>query len=192
MARKQRVSRGKTMRPNFFVFCEGETEEAYMGILRAHYRAPIQIITKKTLLNVTPALISRIKANYICTKNDRTFLMYDLDVPTVLERLKKIPNATLLCSNPCIELWLLLHYTNQKTELSSKECLNKLTSLNPMYRKGLMDINLKLQLLQNTLAAISRAKALHKYQNPSTSIYELIEILEEMSEHGSTDLQNRG
>lgn len=33
MARKQRVSKGKTMRPNFFVFCEGDTEEAYVSIL---------------------------------------------------------------------------------------------------------------------------------------------------------------
>ena len=93
MARKQRVSKGKVMRPNYFVFCEGETEEAYIGILRAHYRAPIQIITKKTLLNITPALVNRIEAGYVCTKNDRTFLMYDLDVSSMLERLKKIKNA---------------------------------------------------------------------------------------------------
>lgn len=26
MARKERISRGKQLRPNYFVFCEGETE----------------------------------------------------------------------------------------------------------------------------------------------------------------------
>lgn len=63
MARVQRTSKGKTMKPNYFVFCEGETEVAYVEMLRAHYRLPIHIIPKRTLLNVTPALISRCKAN---------------------------------------------------------------------------------------------------------------------------------
>ena len=179
MARKQRVSKGKVMRPNYFVFCEGETEEAYIGILRAHYRAPIQIITKKTLLNITPALINRIKANYICTKNDRTFLMYDLDVPTVLERLKKIPNATLLCSNPCVELWLLLHYTSQQTELTSKECLEKLCAIVPAYRKGTIGKALEFDLLQRMPQAIERAEKLVPYANPSTTIFEFIKALEQ-------------
>lgn len=79
MARVQRTSKGKTMKPNYFVFCEGETEVAYVEMLRAHYRLPIHIIPKRTLLNVTPALISRCKANYVETKHDMTFLMYDLD-----------------------------------------------------------------------------------------------------------------
>ena len=38
MARKERVSKGKVMRPNYFVFCEGETEVAYTEMLRQHYR----------------------------------------------------------------------------------------------------------------------------------------------------------
>lgn len=178
MARKQRVSRGKTMRPNFFVFCEGETEEAYIGLLRAHYRAPIQIITKKTLLNITPALISRIEANYICTKNDRTFLMYDLDVPTVLERLKKIPNATLLCSNPCVELWLLLHYVSQQTKLTSKDCVEKLCAIVPDYRKGAISKSMELDLLQHMAQARERAQKLVPYTNPSTTVFEFIKAFE--------------
>ncbi len=28
MARKERISKGRTMIPNFFVFCEGDTEVA--------------------------------------------------------------------------------------------------------------------------------------------------------------------
>lgn len=80
MARKERVSKGKTMRPNYFVFCEGDTEVAYIDMLRSYYRLPIHIIAKKTLLNITSALIERCKSVYIQTKDDRTYLMYDLDV----------------------------------------------------------------------------------------------------------------
>ena len=58
MARKERISRGKTMSPNYFVFCEGDTEVAYTEMLRAHYRLPIHIIAKKTLLNIPPVSIS--------------------------------------------------------------------------------------------------------------------------------------
>ena len=35
------------MSPNYFVFCEGDTEVAYTEMLRAHYRLPIHIIAKK-------------------------------------------------------------------------------------------------------------------------------------------------
>ena len=44
MGRKVRISKGKQMKPNFFVFCEGETEIAYVKFLRSLYRAPIQVI----------------------------------------------------------------------------------------------------------------------------------------------------
>lgn len=93
MARKPRLSKGIVMRPNFFVFCEGDTEVKYVELLRSHFRQPIHIIAKKTLLNITPELVERCKATYIQTKDDHTFLMYDLDVPTMLERLKKISDA---------------------------------------------------------------------------------------------------
>lgn len=47
MGRQIRKSKGKTMKPNFFVFCEGESEVAYISHLRSQYRAPIQIIQKE-------------------------------------------------------------------------------------------------------------------------------------------------
>ena len=46
MGRQIRKSKGKTMKPNFFVFCEGESEVAYISHLRSQYRVPIQIIPR--------------------------------------------------------------------------------------------------------------------------------------------------
>ncbi len=181
MARVQRTSKGKMMKPNYFVFCEGDTEVAYVEMLRAHYRLPIHIIPKRTLLNVTPALISRCKANYIETKNDKTFLMYDLDVPSVLDRLRKIPDAILLCSNPCIELWLLLHYAEQRAEISSADCVGKLSRYIKQYKKGKLSVDDKLYLMQSVGIACKRAKALHSFKNPSTTVFELIEELEKLN-----------
>ena len=182
MARKERISKGKTMSPNYFVFCEGDTEVAYTEMLRAHYRLPIHIIAKKTLLNITPALIERCKSVYVQTKNDHTYLMYDLDVATMLERLQKVTGAVLLCSNPCFELWLLLHYTEQKSELKSDECVAKLIGFEKQYKKGALTDELKRHLVENKDTAIERAQSLVAYGNPSTTVYKLIEDLDKLKQ----------
>lgn len=180
MARRERQSKGKAMRPNYFVFCEGDTEVEYIEMLRAYYRLPIHIIAKKTLLNITPALVERCKSVYIQTRNDRTYLMYDLDVPTMLERLQKIANVTLLCSNPCFEIWLLLHYADQRTELGSEECISRLASFVKQYKKGKLSNDVRQSLAIKQPIAIERAKGLIPYGNPSTTVYRLIENLNSM------------
>ena len=181
MARKPRISKGKAMLPNFFVFCEGDSEVKYVETLRSYFRRPVHIIAKKTLLNITPALVERCKATYIQTKDDHTFLMYDLDVPSVLERLKKIPSTTLLCSNPCFELWLLLHATEQRSEIRSDEIVKRLQKSALVwkdYKKSQFTKDQLIFLQTNTDAAIARAKKLREFQNPSTGIYKLIEMLQ--------------
>ena len=151
MARKERVSRGRSMRPNYFVFCEGETEVAYTEMLRAHYRLPIHVI-----------------------------LMYDLDVPEMLDRLRTIQGAELLCSNPCFELWLLLHYSSVGAALTSRACLKRLEAKDPGYRKGVLSKEMLAGLREHVGDAIERAKALPAYLNPSTTVYLLVEDLDQL------------
>lgn len=110
MGKAARNSKGKTMRPNFFVFCEGKTEITYVKFLRSVFRVPVQVVAKKSDSNISLEFIERSKREYVQTKNDQTFLMFDLDVEGMLEHLQKIPQATMLVSNPCVELWFLLHY----------------------------------------------------------------------------------
>lgn len=96
MGRKVRISKGKTMKPNFFVFCEGETEIAYVKFLRSLYRVPIQIIPRKSDSSISRKYIDSCMKGYVTTENDRTFLMFDLDVDGMLERLQGIRDAVLL------------------------------------------------------------------------------------------------
>ncbi len=98
----------------------------------------------------------------------------------MLERLQKVPNATLLCSNPCFELWLLLHYADQKTELSSEECVSRLLSFEKQYKKGALLSANKQYLMCNVTLAITRARNLRAFNNPSTTIHLLIEALESL------------
>lgn len=177
MGRKIRVSKEKQMKPNFFVFCEGKTEIAYVKFLRSLYRAPIQVIPKKGKSNISKDDIENSKRDYVTTDQDKVFLMFDLDVAGVLEHLQKIPNAELLVSNPCIELWFLLHYQEQKTKLTSKKCLQKLQSASKEYKKGFLSEDEKKKLSECRDLAIQRAEALAEYDNPSTTIYRLLKLL---------------
>ena len=177
MGRKVRVSKGKQMKPNFFVFCEGETEMAYVKFLRSLYRAPIQVIPKKGKSNISEDYIERSKIEYVRTEQDKVFLMYDLDVDGMLENLQKIPNAELLVSNPCIELWFLLHYQEQKAEITSEKCVQKYQKVSKQYKKGALSEEEKKVLAESKDIAIKRAKKLLEFNNPSTTIYRLLEML---------------
>ena len=165
------------MKPNFFVFCEGETEIAYVKFLRSLYRAPIQVIPKKGKSNISEDYIERSKNEYVRTGKDKVFLMYDLDVDGMLEHLQKIPNAELLVSNPCIELWFLLHYQEQKLVISSDKCIQKYQKVSKGYKKGVLSEEEKKVLAENKELAVERAKKQVDYKNPSTTIFKLLEEL---------------
>lgn len=177
MGKKARISKGKQMKPNFFVFCEGETEIAYVKFLRSLYRAPIQVIPKKGKSNISEDYIEKSKNEYVQTEQDKVFLMYDLDVEGMLEILQKIPNAELLVSNPCIELWFLLHYQEQKTEMSSDKCIQKLLKVSKEYKKGALSEEEKKVFAENRELAAERAKKQVDYKNPSTTVFKLLEEL---------------
>jgi hypothetical protein len=42
----RRISKIRKTRPVYFVFCEGESENAYINLLRSHFRFPIEIKSK--------------------------------------------------------------------------------------------------------------------------------------------------
>lgn len=177
MGRKTRVSKGKQMKPNFFVFCEGETEMEYVRFLRSIYRVPIQVIPRKSKSNISTGEIERTRRDYVETNQDKVFLMFDLDVDMILEHLQEIPDAILLVSNPCIELWFLLHFQDQKSRITSDKCIQKLMKVSPEYKKGEVSHGEKEIFSRNVNFAIERAKRLNEYENPSTTVYRLIEML---------------
>jgi len=176
--KKGRSSKGKSIRPTFFIFCEGETEEAYVTYLRSVYRLPIQINAKISGSNITGKYISNYRSTKTVHSKDKTFLIYDCDVPDIIEKLRKIDKVVLLLSDPCFELWYLLHFHDQKTEISSDECIRKLSNHLKNYQKGILNDKLKCQLDKEQEKAITRSKALEQCKNPSTDIFQLIEELE--------------
>ena len=106
--------------------------------------------------------------------------MFDLDVEGMLEHLQSIPNAELLVSNPCIELWHLLHFEDCHAELTQRACNKRLTKHLEHYEKGKLSLNERQLLSERTSEASARAKGLMPYNNPSTTVYRLIELLENL------------
>jgi hypothetical protein len=88
--RQKRQSKGKKIRPTFFVFCEGETEEGYIKYLRSLYRLPIEVVIKIKGSGINKRFIDECKKNKTIHPKDKTFLIYDYDVPEIVDKLKKI------------------------------------------------------------------------------------------------------
>lgn len=182
MARKREQHSARKMKPVFLVFCEGETEETYLDFLRRTYKSPIKIIPKIEGDSISQKLINKRKKEVRISDNEQitTFLMYDLDVDIVAYKLK-VCDAILLCSNPCIELWFLLHTREQNSSIQANKCINALSQIGGVwaqYCKSILTETQKKHLWDNKAIAIQRAKRLTEGTNPSTSIYKLLEAIE--------------
>jgi len=177
MAKHQRKSKGKEINPTFFVFCEGESEEAYISFIRSKYHIPIQIKSKVAKNKINQKYVTRIVSSLPKHEKDKYFLLYDLDIPEMLEKLRSIRNTILLVSNPCIELWFILHTCNHGAEATSQQCAVQLVGICKEYKKGSICEKLRQKLTAGEEDAYKRAKKLTLYNNPSTSIYRLIDEL---------------
>ncbi|OYT13362.1 MAG: hypothetical protein B6I19_05525 [Bacteroidetes bacterium 4572_114] len=176
MGKRNRVSKAKKINPHFWVFCEGKTEEAYVKHLRSLYRIPIEIVPKIVGNKITGRFIRSYKKGKPTHPKDKDFLLYDADAQAVLDRLQNIKFATLIVSNPSVELWFLLHYKNQKSELTTDDCIRELSNRNRNeYKKGLIDDALKVKLTEKRTEACDRAKRTKHFENPSTNVHLLIE-----------------
>ena len=175
---------GLTMRPVFLIFCEGITEEHYIHMLQRFYRAQIRVITHVEGQSICQNTIRKQKEKIRVKPNEivETFLMYDLDVEEVNKKLLEC-DAIPLFSNPCVELWFLLHSKDHTTAISTDEVIRELKKSDAVwhsYEKGDFTITQKQVLWNNRLEAVKRAKLLKSLNNPSSGIYILIEKLEKL------------
>ena len=76
----------------------------------------------------------------------------------------------------------MLHATERKSEINSDEVVKELRKSALVwkdYKKSQFTKDQLTFLQTNTNVAIDRAKKLHEFKNPSTSIYKFIEMLKE-------------
>jgi len=179
MASKRAKSKGKQINPHYWVFCEGETEEAYVCLLRSHFRLPIEVVTKVIGTSITSRCVNSHKKGKPTTSKDKDFLLYDADRPDVIAKLKQIKDAVLLTSNPSIELWFLLHYKNVACEITTDKCIKEISNrTRKEYKKGCINTVLERKLKEDYPTASDRSKKTKVFDNPSSNVHILLEELE--------------
>ena len=181
MASKREPAPSLRMRKIALVICEGETEVCYINLLKTWYKSPIRIVSHIEGTKITPSLVEKRTKELKISQWDKvhTFLMYDMDVQTINEKLRKC-KAEMLLSNPCFEIWLLLHAKDQKAAIETDALIKELKKSAPVwknYSKSAFTDTQKAFLNSNTDVAVERAKKLREFLNPSTGIYKLIEML---------------
>lgn len=139
MASKREPARSMRMRKIALVICEGETEVGYINLLKTWYKSPIRIVSHIEGTKITPSLVEKRTKELKISQWDKvhTFLMYDMDVQAINEKLLKC-KAEMLLSNPCFEIWLLLHAKDQKAAIDTdaliKELKKKCTCMEKLFK----------------------------------------------------------
>ena len=178
MGKRRELRPVRSMKPVFVVFCEGETEEAYLDFLKQTYRSPFKIIPKVEGGKISQHLIRTRCREVKISPNEKiqVFLMYDMDKPEITEKLLQL-KAHLLLSNPCIELCFLLHCKDQKTAISTEDAIKALKHIGApwnRYKKPEISTTQKDFLKLHVLEAMERASLLPIHNNPSSDVHHLL------------------
>ncbi len=123
---------------------------------------------------------------------DKAFIVFDADFnkESQIVEARKLANDNgfqLVISNPCFEVWLLLHFRySSKGYQSNDEVINEIKNRWPEYRKNIGSFQ---GILDRTEMAVDNAKKLEAFhdsvnpktdaekRNPSTDVYKLIDLI---------------
>lgn len=185
--------------PQVLVVCEGRvTEREYLEGLRIHFAnrlvrisyvgsgaAPITLVERAVELMAAAKAEARRQAD-VNLRYDEVWCVYDVDDHHHLIRARKLAEKAgvkVAISNPCIELWLLLHFADQTAYLSRADAKRLLRAHVPGYDKhvdfqeyaaGYGDACRRATQLATRHGAIGEDGA-----NPSTSVDALTERIRE-------------
>ena len=178
-------------RAKIIVICEGAlTEPIYFRALAKHYRTlidvegaagvPMSVVNRA--IELLPRRSRSRKDNF--EKNDKVWAVLDRDEhPQYIEATNKAKSAGIDVgySDPCFELWLVLHFRDWDSPVDRHKIQAELRKLVPEYDPGkskTVDFD---TIRGEVQEAEKRAKRLEgnraaerdPYGNPSTSVFEL-------------------
>jgi hypothetical protein len=182
-------------RPHILVCCEGKvTEPSYFnGLKREGHNNLLHVEIKpggrvpKTLVDYAVDLKSEAEKNARGQqddnlKYDEVWCVFDVDAhPHLLDaKQKALANGiNTAISNPCFELWLLLHFQDQRAHIERQHVQSACRGHLPGYDKKVPFV----RLFPRHQEAVDRAVAFDKWQqgrgcpgeNPSTGVHQLTE-----------------
>ncbi len=147
----------KKSKPHIYVFCEGESEQAYTDFLKEHFE-DVAVIKKPKSTGLFEYAKQKFNNDATYKNNaeitDEIWFFYDVEKKDInkvearkkiineLRRLRKNPNirVRLLMTTACIEYWLMLHYKyfapTIETEAEKINMLKSVVAKEPTYEKG--------------------------------------------------------
>lgn len=200
-------------RPRVLVCCEGEvTEPSYLnGLKREGHNSLLHVEIKpggfapKTLvdyaveLKLEAGLKARREKDH-SLKYDEVWCVFDVDAHECMLDAKQKARANginMAISNPCFELWLLLHFQDQRAHIERHHVQSACRDYMPGYDKEVpFDL-----VFPRYPEAVQRAAELEHWQetrgcageNPSTGVHRLTERImelgreEQLKKHRLTD-----
>lgn len=198
---KKRPYKPKERRERFLLCCEGVgTEPGYFNSLADFLRNRlIELIEVKIAEHETTdpkQIVEQAKrlraaadreAKRMHDQNlryDQVWCVFDRDEHVHFnEAIKQASdnNLDLAVSNPCFELWILIHFQDQTTGLTRQDARNKVRYYIPAYEKKISFAELK----GHTDTAVRRARKLESdakesgkvTDNPTTGVWKLVQKL---------------
>ncbi len=177
-------------KPVWLLLCEGEvTEPDYL-----------QGFSRMLSLSVEPkvkgcgrglgSLIEQARREKKSDKFDQIWCVADVDHLSESQVKEKLQIAEgedirIALSNPCFELWVLLHFESCNSHVTKAEISRRLKRHLPTYVKSLpFD-----QLESGYKKAVARASKLVPPRNPSTSVWRLTELLRGSNQNPASQSQ---
>lgn len=198
MVNKDRIRNRENRIPKRIILIsyEGETERRYFSNFsdrNCNYRILRVLGNETDPVNLVKHVIEEIKSKGLDLNYDKAFCIFDTDTNSMKDKqinealsLASENGIVLITSNPCIELWFLLHYEYTTAFFTNNGILKRLQNYFSKYKKG---YNIYPDIEDKISNAINNSKKLEKYQisnhdtlnsvetNPYTGIYKIIEEL---------------
>jgi len=194
-APRRRAAAGPKRR-DLLVFAEGEvTEEIYLVFWRRRFKRKVNMEIHElhgTPLSLVKKAVEEKAANERAARrkgraHDEVWCVFDVDEHPYLKEAMELAAAhgiKLAISNPCIELWFLLHFVDQTAYIERQKAQREAASVLGC-KKNLTDKALEL-MEGNFETAKARAQALDAKHlgdatpapgNPSSGVWKLVDAL---------------
>jgi hypothetical protein len=202
---ESRSGPSRSSRKRFLVVCEGRlTEPEYIKYVKRQlrdslldikvlggYTDPMSLVRTAMEHKATAERNSRLRSDAFL-RYDGVWCLVDKDEHAKMPEARSLAQRNgirLILSNPCFELWLLLHFVEKNAYMTSKEAAKLLGAFMVDYEKN-PSCNL---LIGHYLAARARAKKLCNSEgcrgdsNPSTHVWELVDAVLESARRSSAN-----
>ena len=199
MRRARRIARLPAARPpaaRIVVATEGvRTEPEYLKVFsRMHGDRSVRVVPigvggdPRMVVERAIEESEKLKSDHLAA-HDSVWAVFDRDIHERFDEAKDLArgnNIRLAISNPCFELWGILHYQEQNAPIERRECQRKLGKLCTEYNAGAGKVFGDREAIEGRYAdAVARASSSEKRRaeegtpggNPSTSVHRLTEFI---------------